>query len=103
MSLTNIVAGDFGQTIQLTVLDTDTDEAANISGYNVGQSMIFRDPDGNDATVVAAFATDGSDGIVQYTLVAGDIDERGNWQVRVVVTSAVAQLTTTWLEFLVLE
>lgn len=103
MSLANIIAGDFGQTIQLTVLDTDTSAAADISGYNVGQWMTFKDPGGDESPKVAAFAAGGVDGVVQYTLVAGDIDESGNWQVRTVTTSAVAQLTSTWLTFRVLE
>lgn len=102
MSLANIISGDYGQVIQLTVLDTDTGEAGDVSGYAASQSMVFRDPSGNDGTKVAAFTTDGSDGLVQYTLVDGDIDEDGNWNVRVILTSASAVLTSTWLEFLVL-
>jgi len=102
MSLANIVSGDYGQVIQLTVLDTDTGGAGDVSGYATSQSMVFRDPDGNEETKVATFVTDGSDGLVKYTLVDGDIDERGNWNVRVILTSATALLTSTWLEFLVL-
>lgn len=103
MSLANIISGDYGQVIQLTVLDTDTGAAGDVSGYTTSQSMVFKDPDGNEETKVAAFVTDGSDGLVDYTLVDGDIDERGNWNVRVILTSAVAVLTSTWLEFLVLS
>jgi hypothetical protein len=103
MSLTNIVSGDYGQTIQLTVLDTDTSSAADISVYSTTQKMVFRNPAGTESEKTAAFYTDGSDGIVEYALVDGDISTAGNWRVRVEVTSATAVLTSTWLAFIVLE
>jgi hypothetical protein len=103
MSLNNIVTGDYGQTIQLTVLDTDTDTAADISAYATSQRMVFKDPAGEETSKVVAFYTDGSDGIVQYTLVEGDIIQAGLWKVRVCLTSATALLTSTWLSFVVIE
>lgn len=103
MSLEDIIAGDYGQTIQLTVLDVDTNAAADLSGYTTSQLIILRDPDGNEASKTAAFTTDGSDGVVEYTLVEDDIDEEGNWRARVQVTSATAKLTSLWSPFTVLE
>lgn len=103
MSLEYIVAGDYGQTLQLTVLDVDTNAAADLSGYTSTQVIILRDPDGNEASKTAAFATDGSDGVVEYTLVADDIDEEGKWRARVRVTSGTAKLTSVWHHFTVLE
>jgi len=102
MSLANIVSGDYGQVIRLTVLDTDTNTAANISAYATAQFMTFKDPDGTESVKVAAFFVAGADGIVQYTLVSGDINQPGVWQVRIVVTAAAAQLSSTWLSFVVL-
>ena len=102
MSLSNIVANDYGQIIQLTVLDTDTSTAGDISGYGVTKQMIFKDPSGNQAVKTASFVTDGTDGLVKYTLASGDIDESGIWAVRVKLTGAGKVLTSTWLEFAVL-
>lgn len=104
MSLANIVSGDYGQTIQLTVLDTDTNAAADISGYSTAQTMTLRDPDGTSSAKVAAFATDGTNGVVEYTLMEGDIDidQDGAWKVRVTLASGTAKLTSTWLRFIVL-
>lgn len=102
MSLEYIVAGDYGQTLQLTVLDVDTNAAADLSGYTSSQLVILRDPDGNEASKSAAFGSDGSDGVVEYTLVDGDIDEEGGWRARVLVTSADAKLTSVWHHFTVL-
>lgn len=82
MSLDNIVAGDYGQIIKLTFIDVDTDEAADISGYNDTQHMLLKDPAGNEAPLTAAFDSDGSDGIIKYTVADGDIDEGGIWKIR---------------------
>ena len=101
MTLKGLVAGDFGQVVTLTVNDVDTDAAADISGYSTSQEMIFRDPDGNDTTKTAAFDSDGSDGLVTYTLEDGLLDEGGKWNVRVVVKSGSAELKSRWLEFFV--
>jgi len=103
MSLENIVAGDYGQTIQLTILDVDTDAAADVSGYTTSQQIILRDPDGNEAAKTASFADDGSDGVVEYTLIADDINEKGHWGARARVTSASAELTSVWHYFIVHE
>lgn len=101
MTLNGIVNGDFGQAVVLTVLDMDTDSAADLSGYTDSQLMIFEDPDGASVNKTAAFVTDGSDGEVTYTLVDGDIDQSGSWQVRVKVTSGSAELTSLWEPFYV--
>ena len=99
MSWKYIIAGDYGQVAKLTFIDIDTGSAADISGYTTTQQMIFKDPDGNIATKTAAFDSDGSDGIVKYTLADGDIDEEGTWHVCARVTSDTAQLTSEWHEF----
>jgi hypothetical protein len=103
MSWDYIIAGDYGQVGKLTFTDVDTLSAADISSYTTAQQMILRDPDGNEATKTAAFDSDGSDGIIKYTLADGDIDEPGMWLVRGRVTTGSAQLTTEWHEFEVLK
>ncbi|MCA9366853.1 hypothetical protein KC887_01145 [Candidatus Kaiserbacteria bacterium] len=103
MSLDGIVAGDYGQVMEITFIDVDTDAATNISAYTSSQQIILTDPDGNEATKTAAFKTDGSDGIIEYTLADGDIDAGGNWFARGVVTSASAKLSSEEIRFLVLS
>lgn len=100
MSLNAIVAGDYGQVIKLTFIDTDTDLAADISGYTTSQSMIFEDPDGTQTTKTAAFDSDGTDGIIKYTVDA-DFLTAGQWRVKGQVASGAAKLTTLWGLFLV--
>ena len=93
MSLKNLVAGDYGQAIELTFNDVDTDAAADVSGYATTQQMIFTNPAGTETTKTAAFKTDGSDGIIRY-VVPSSFLTAGKWRVRGRVTSASAQLTT---------
>jgi hypothetical protein len=44
MTLEYIVDGDFGQVIELTFIDVDTNSAADISGYNSTIEMVFTSP-----------------------------------------------------------
>lgn len=101
MSLKNLVAGDYGQPLELTFLDVDTSLAANISGYATSKKMIFTQPDGTEVEKTASFKTDGSDGILTYTIEAGFLTA-GSWHVKGQVTSASAQLTTERHSFRVL-
>lgn len=101
MSWDGIVVGDYGQTGRLTVNDIDEGTAANISGYTNTIQMIFTDPSGNETTKTASFTTDGSDGVVEYTIESGLIDEAGVWQVRAKVQSATAVLTSEQHRFYV--
>lgn len=103
MSLEKIVNGDYGQTIELTFVDVDTSTAADVSSYTTAQTMILTDPSGAETTKTAAFKTDGSDGIITYTLVNGDIDAAGNWTIRGVVTTGSAKLSTEEHRFTVLK
>jgi hypothetical protein len=103
MSLDDIVAGDYGQVVKLTFIDTDTDAAADVSSYSSTIQMLFTDPDGNTATETATFDTDGSDGVIKYTLADGDIDAAGYWKVRGKVASGAAVLTSVEHTFLVVS
>jgi hypothetical protein len=103
MSFDKIVTADFGQVAKLTFIDVDTNAAADISGYSTTIQMIFTDPDGNAAAKVATFDSDGTDGIIKYTIATGDLDEAGKWQVRgKVIAGSGATLTTEQHTFLVL-
>ncbi len=100
MSLLNIINGDFGQVIELTFIDVDTDAPANISGYSTTQSMLFVSPTGVATTKTAAFKTNGTDGVITYTLELSFLTA-GDWKVRGQVTATAAKLTTVWHYFTV--
>lgn len=99
MSLENIIKDDYGQPIRITFIDTDTNRPANISGYTTSQLMIFTDPTEQDITVTGSFYTDGSDGIIQYTIHDGLFSSLGFWQVRGRVLGASSRLSTVLYSF----
>lgn len=53
--------------------------AHDVSGATVKQ-IKFRSPSGTEYTKSAVFATDGSDGVVQFLSVADFPDEVGTWE-----------------------
>ena len=100
MSLDKITAEDYGQVLTITIKDVDADAAADVSAYTTAQQVFLKDPDGNISdALTAAFGSDGSDGIVTYTLADGDIDEPGRWEICARVTSGSAVLTSEWEQF----
>lgn len=104
MSLNKITAEDYGQILTITIKDTDTDAAADISAYTTAKQVFLKDPSGNISTAkTAAWVTDGTDGQIKYTLANGDIDEPGMWHICARVTSGSAVLTSEWVSFSVGE
>ena len=95
MTLKNIPLGSYGFEIVMEVQDTDTSSAIDISSYTA-QIMDFEDPDGNVASLTAAFDSDGTDGKIAYTVADGDIDEEGTWQIRAKLTRSGVVLYSTW-------
>ena len=95
-----IIDGDYGQVIELTFIDVDTDAAADISGYSDTIQMIFTSPSGTVTAKTATFKTDGSDGIIKYTT-EEDFLTAGKWSVRGRVASSTARLTSTQHNFTV--
>lgn len=102
MSLDKIIASDYGQTIELTFIDVDTDAAADISGYTTTIQMVFTDEDGTETAKTATFKTDGSDGIIEYTVDDGFLTA-GSWKVRGRVAAGNAKLSTEEYSFKVYE
>jgi hypothetical protein len=98
MSVLKVISGDYGQIIELTFVDVDTDTAANISSYTSTISMIFKSPAGVETTKTATFKTDGTDGIIRYTTETAFLTA-GEWKVRGRVASGTARLTTMWHQF----
>ena len=44
------------------------------------KEIIFKTPNGTTLTKPASLTTDGKDGLMEYTTVAGDLDQAGSWQ-----------------------
>jgi len=74
--------GDIGSIVRLTV--TSNDVALDISTATT-TTFKFLKPSGEVSSVTASFEGDGTDGVLTYTTVSGDIDESGPWSVQAYV------------------
>lgn len=87
-----IVTGQYGEAIQLQVVDDDGN-AVDISSYTTSKVVTLRDPFTlKTLSLAATFVTTGTDGKIQFTPAAGNIDRPGTWegQVKLEAASAVA-------------
>lgn len=78
-----IFLGDVGTVFEATITENGT--AVDISSATAKQ-IIFERADGSLLTVSAAFKTDGTDGIIVYTTLVGNINILGMWGWRGKVT-----------------
>lgn len=78
MAANEIHVADVGTVFTITVQDGD--DVVNISTATLKQ-IIFQKPDDTTLTKTASFVTDGSDGQIKYTIIAGDLDVPGRWRI----------------------
>ncbi len=50
------------------------------------KEFYFQKPDGTILTKTASFTTDGTDGKIQYTTIAGDLNVAGKWKLQAKIT-----------------
>ena len=74
-----IHVGDVGTQLLGTV--TDDEVAVDISGATT-KVFLFTKPDGTQINRTANFLTTGTDGKLQYTTVANDLDLEGEWKIQ---------------------
>lgn len=82
MSANEIHVGDIGTIFEVSVLDGTT--VVDISTATVKQ-LLLRKPSGTLLTKAAVFKTTGTDGVLQYTTVSGDLNEKGVWSLQVYI------------------
>ena len=78
-SVTDLSVGDIGTIIRLTVKEDGV--AVDLSSATT-KELVFKKPNGTTVSKTALFETDGTDGILQYTTIAGDLDVAGRWKVQ---------------------
>ena len=78
-----IHSGDKGTIIRMTIKDGGT--TVDVSSSS---SVVFtaHPPQGSAKSWTATHNSDGSDGIDDYTTLAGDIDTEGEWQIQAIVS-----------------
>ncbi len=91
---------DIGTVFEVTVQENEV--AIDISTATV-KEIILSDPDGTPTTFAAAFKTDGTDGIIQYTTVASDLSIAGNWRIQARLTLPAGDWRTDVGKFIVHE
>lgn len=80
MAAEEIHLDDIGTVFEITLMDGD--DAEDVSSATVTKDIIFRKPGGTKVTQAASFTTDGTDGKIEYTSVADDLDEVGAWNIQ---------------------
>lgn len=74
---------DIGVKLRVTIVDDD-DAAIDISAATTKQ-IVLKKPNGDILTKTASFEADGSDGIIYYTTISGDLDAIGTWKIQGIV------------------
>lgn len=97
--MTTIRLNDEGTTLRGTVYN-ETGGVEDISSATT-KNFIFRKPDGSILTKAGSFATDGSNGVLTYIFVAGDLNTSGRWEVEIQVILASGKWLTNIGEFYV--
>lgn len=77
-----IFAGDTGTEFRISITDDGT--AVDISSATE-LYIIFKKPDGEILTVSANLWSDGTDGIIYYNTVDGDLNQSGQWRIEALV------------------
>ena len=76
--------------IGLPILYQVLDSAGNprdITGFNTHE-LVFKKPNGTCITKAADFQNDGTDGILGYVTVSGDLNQSGAWQIQAHLANA---------------
>ena len=76
--MADVQLNDYGTVFRVTI--TDDGVAVDVSSATT-KSIIFKPPSGSKTTKTATFTGSGTDGRIQYTTVAGDINVVGLWYI----------------------
>lgn len=101
MSVEEIHIGDIGTVFRCSVCD-NTSTIINLSSYT-SLYLIFQKPDGSTITKDASLYTDGTDGIITYTTVAGDLDLAGIWRMQAYIILSSGSWKSNIVKFTVYE
>ena len=100
MSWEDIQVDDFGWVGKLTLKQDGS--AVDISSYTT-KKFILRNPVGATVEKTAIFDSDGTDGVLKYTILTGEIAVAGNWKVEARIAKTGAEITSNPHAFSVAE
>lgn len=75
---------DIGTQIKVCIKDCDS-VVIDISLASTKQ-ILLKKPSGTTLTKTANFVTDGTDGLIYYSVESGDLSEVGTWKIQGIVT-----------------
>lgn len=93
----NIHQNDIGTVFKLTIKDSNGN-VVDISSASVKQ-VVFKKPDLTTVTKNCNFLTDGTDGIVTYTVASGDLDVAGIWMLQTYVVISGDEFRSNIISF----
>ena len=76
---------DVGTVFKITIKDQDG-SVVDVSSASVKQIWLGK-PKGGKLTKTAEFDTDGTDGVIKYTSISGDLNVTGTWEIQAHVTT----------------
>lgn len=90
--MADIYVGDYGpgRPHEITVKKEDG-TARDLSGATALQ-LTYKKPGGSTLVVTPVFKTDGTDGVIKYTFLTGEIDKAGSWPYQLLYTDALGAL-----------
>lgn len=101
--LAPIFIDDEGTVFRITIQECITNVLSPVDvSTQTAMSFIFKKPDGTTLTKASppvVFTTDGTDGVIQYTTVTGDIDQAGVWCLQAEVTLPTGIFRTSIIKF----
>lgn len=71
--------------VDLVIEITENGSVVDISTATA-KELLLKNPSGTEVAKTAEFVSDGSDGKVKYTILVGDIDQTGLWEMRAKIT-----------------
>lgn len=77
MASEKIHLGDIGTSIRIRVQEDNVDIDISTA---TSMKIFLKKPGGTTTTKTAVFVTDGTDALMHYISVSGDIDEIGTWK-----------------------
>ncbi len=80
---------DIGTTFRVTVYDISSTGGTSAANISDATSLVFYFQKSNCSVIsrTAQFTNDGTDGLIQYTTVDGDLDIAGNWSLQAKVVT----------------
>lgn len=82
--MADIHQNDIGVMFKLTVKDQDG--SVVVLGDSHSITVTFLRPDKTVSSKTALLFSDGTDGVVKYTTVSGDLNQAGRWQLQAIVS-----------------